>query len=158
MTHLCSFCGWVIFHCVCIAHLLYPFLCWQTFMLLPRPACCKWCCNKHLGYSAQLDTAHLWPTFWVTRGYSVSWRGFSNIIVQSNHVGSESKIQIPGPSPSRSEAEPRWSWFWWAVCQLSYENKYLLSSAFYSFLLPLIHVSSVTVVCPVTSLSLIFLV
>ena len=75
MTPLCSFCGWVAFHCVYIAHLLYPFLCWWIFMLLPCPACCKQCCNKHLGYSAQWDPAHLWPTFWVTRGYSISWRG-----------------------------------------------------------------------------------
>ena len=75
MTQLCSFFGWVIFHCVYIAHLLYPFLCGWTFMLPPCPAYCKQCCNKHLGYSAQWDPAHLWPTFWVTRGYSISWRG-----------------------------------------------------------------------------------
>ena len=25
------FCDWVIFHCLCIPHLLYPFVCWCTF-------------------------------------------------------------------------------------------------------------------------------
>ena len=29
------FYGWVIFHCVYILHLLYPFICWWTFRLLP---------------------------------------------------------------------------------------------------------------------------
>ena len=33
--------------------------------------------------------------------------GVSNIVVQRNHLGSESNIQIPGPFPSRPEVEPR---------------------------------------------------
>ena len=31
------FYGWVIFHCIYVPHLLYPFLCWWTFRLLPCP-------------------------------------------------------------------------------------------------------------------------
>ena len=30
-----SFCGWVVFHCVYVSHLLYSFICQQTFRLLP---------------------------------------------------------------------------------------------------------------------------
>ena len=29
------FYGWVILHCIYVPHLLYPFLCWWTFRLLP---------------------------------------------------------------------------------------------------------------------------
>ena len=28
------FYGWVVFHCIYVPHLLYPFLCWWTFRLL----------------------------------------------------------------------------------------------------------------------------
>ena len=41
------------------------------------------------------------------KGLQYLMEGVSNIVVQSRHLGSESKIQIPGPSPSRLEAEPR---------------------------------------------------
>ena len=44
-----SFYGWVISHCIYVPHLLYPFLCWWTFMLLPCPSYCKQCCNEHWG-------------------------------------------------------------------------------------------------------------
>ena len=33
-----QFYGWIIFHCVYVAHVLYPLLCWWTFSLLPCPA------------------------------------------------------------------------------------------------------------------------
>ena len=39
--------GWVIFHCIHAPHLLYPFLCWWTFRLLPCPGYCKQCCSEH---------------------------------------------------------------------------------------------------------------
>ena len=42
-----SFNSWVIFHCIYVPHLLYPFLCWWTFRLLLCPGCCKQCCNEH---------------------------------------------------------------------------------------------------------------
>ena len=35
------FYGWVIFHCIYVPHLLYPFICWWTFKLLPCPGYCK---------------------------------------------------------------------------------------------------------------------
>ena len=36
------FYGWVVFHCIYVPHLLYPFICWWTFRLLP----CLGCCNS----------------------------------------------------------------------------------------------------------------
>ena len=41
-----SFYGWVIFHCMCALHLLYPFLCQWTFRLLPCLGYCKYCCSE----------------------------------------------------------------------------------------------------------------
>ena len=35
------FCGWVIFNCIYVPHLLYPSLHWWTFMLFPCPGYCK---------------------------------------------------------------------------------------------------------------------
>ena len=32
---MCSFYGWVIFHCIYVPQLLYPFICWWTSRLLP---------------------------------------------------------------------------------------------------------------------------
>ena len=34
---------------ISVLHLLYPFLCWWTFRLLPCPGYCKQCCNEHWG-------------------------------------------------------------------------------------------------------------
>ena len=48
--------GWVIFHCMCVPHLLYPFLCPWTFRLLPCLGCCKQCCNEHWGVHILLKT------------------------------------------------------------------------------------------------------
>ena len=35
------FYGWVLFHCIYVPQLLYPFICWWTPRLLPRPSYCK---------------------------------------------------------------------------------------------------------------------
>ena len=32
---------WLIFHCIYVPHLLYPFICWWTLRLLPCPGYCK---------------------------------------------------------------------------------------------------------------------
>ena len=41
--------SWVIFHCVYVPQLSYPFVCWWTSVLLPCPSYCKQCYNKHWG-------------------------------------------------------------------------------------------------------------
>ena len=38
MESFWSFYDWVIFHCIYVPHLLYPFLCWWTVRLLLCPA------------------------------------------------------------------------------------------------------------------------
>ena len=40
MTQFCSFDGWVVLHCICVQHLLCPFICWWTYSLLPSPGYC----------------------------------------------------------------------------------------------------------------------
>ena len=35
------FYGWVIFHCIYVPHLLYPFICHWTIRLFPCPGYCK---------------------------------------------------------------------------------------------------------------------
>ena len=43
MALFCSFNVWVILNCIYVPHLLYPFLCWWTFRLLP----CLGYCNRY---------------------------------------------------------------------------------------------------------------
>ena len=35
------FYGWVLFRCIYVPHLLYPFICWLTYRLFPRLGYCK---------------------------------------------------------------------------------------------------------------------
>ena len=44
-----SFLWLIIFHCISVPHLLYSFICWWTFRLLPYPGYCKQCFSEHLG-------------------------------------------------------------------------------------------------------------
>ena len=48
ITQFCFFYGWVIFHCIYVSHLLYPFICQWIFRLLPCPGYCEYCCNEHM--------------------------------------------------------------------------------------------------------------
>ena len=41
--------GWVIFHCLYVPQLSYPFVCWRTSRLLPCPGNCKQCCDEQWG-------------------------------------------------------------------------------------------------------------
>ena len=41
ITQFHFFYGWIIFHCIYVPHLLYPFICWWTLRLLPCPGYCK---------------------------------------------------------------------------------------------------------------------
>ena len=49
MAEFHSFYGSIIFHCIFIPHLLYPFICWWTPGLLPYCGYCKQCCCEHWG-------------------------------------------------------------------------------------------------------------
>ena len=43
------FCGQVIFHCIYVPHLFYPFICQRTSRLFLCFGCCEECCYEHMG-------------------------------------------------------------------------------------------------------------
>ena len=47
-------------HYIFLPHLLYPFLCWWTFRLLPCLGCCKQCFSEHWGACIFLNYGFLW--------------------------------------------------------------------------------------------------
>ena len=47
-TSLCFY-VYVIFHCICVPHLLNPFICQWTFRLFPCLDYCEQSCNEHRG-------------------------------------------------------------------------------------------------------------
>ena len=54
-----SFHGWVIFHCVYVPQLSYPFICWWTSRLLPCPGYSKQCCDEHWDTHVSFDSGFL---------------------------------------------------------------------------------------------------
>ena len=79
---------WLIFHCIYVPHLLYPFLHWRTFRLLP--------CN-----STALDSAlrALSFTHWVT-------------LPCPQEIGSgKVRRPTPGPPVCREQSSGPWVWF-----------------------------------------------
>ena len=55
-----SFFLWLTVHCIYVPHLLYPFLCQWTFMLLPCLGYCKQSCNEHWGACILSNNVFLW--------------------------------------------------------------------------------------------------
>ena len=51
--------SWVIFHCVYVPQLPYPFICWWTSRLLPCPSYCKQCCDEHWGTRVSFNSGFL---------------------------------------------------------------------------------------------------
>ena len=51
--------GWVILHCVYVPLLSYPFICWWTSRLLPRPGYYKQCCDEHWGTCVSFNSGFL---------------------------------------------------------------------------------------------------
>ena len=51
--------SWVIFHCVYVPQLSYPFICWWTSRLLPCPSYCKQLCNEHCGTRISFNSGFL---------------------------------------------------------------------------------------------------
>ena len=54
-----SFFGWVIFHCVYVPQLSYPFVCWWTSRLLTCPSYCKQYCNEHWSICVSFNSGFL---------------------------------------------------------------------------------------------------
>ena len=51
--------SWVIFYCVYVPQLSYPFICWWTSRLLPCPGYCKQCCDEHWGTRVSFNSGFL---------------------------------------------------------------------------------------------------
>ena len=51
--------SWVIFHCVYVLLLSYPFICRWTSRLLPCLGYCKQCCDKHWGTHVSFNSGFL---------------------------------------------------------------------------------------------------
>ena len=47
---------YILHYPIAYIYLLYPFLCWWTFMLLPRPGYCKQCCYEHWSALSSFQT------------------------------------------------------------------------------------------------------
>ena len=64
----------VVFHCIYVSHLLYPFIPWWTFRLLLCPGYYKQCCNEHWGTCILSDHVFLW-IYAQEKIKSIGWRG-----------------------------------------------------------------------------------
>ena len=51
--------GCVIFHCVYVPQLSYPFVCWWASRLLPCPGYYKQCCDEHWGTCVSFNSGFL---------------------------------------------------------------------------------------------------
>ena len=51
--------SWVIFHCVYVPQLSYPFIWWWTSRLLPCPGYYKQCCGEHWGTRVSFNSGFL---------------------------------------------------------------------------------------------------
>ena len=80
--------SWVIFHCVYVPQLFYPFVCQWTSRLLPCPSYCKQCCNEHWGTCVSFISGFLgvyaqqWD-FWVI------WEFYFQVFKESSHCSPE---------------------------------------------------------------------
>ena len=53
------FYSWIIFHCIYVPQLLYPFICQSTSRLLLGPSYCKQCCNEPWGTNVSFNSGFL---------------------------------------------------------------------------------------------------
>ena len=54
--------GWVVFHGICVPHLLYPFICQWTCRLFPSLGYCKQCYCEHRGWMYLFELQSVWIT------------------------------------------------------------------------------------------------
>ena len=82
------FYDWVIFHCIYVPHLLYPFLCWWTFRLLPCPCIYRTLCP--VKSVAMNINVHM--SFWIMvfSGYMSSSRTAGSLLLFSHSALSDS--------------------------------------------------------------------
>ena len=96
LTQMCSFL-WLIFHCVYIPQLLYPFICQWTSRLLPCLKSVKWKWSRSV-VSDSLQPHGLWPTRllhpWDSPGKSTGVGCHLLLIVLQWTLGSMSLCQL----------------------------------------------------------------
>ena len=82
------FYSWVIFHCVYVPQLSYPFVCQWTSRLLPCPSYCKQWCNEHWGTCVSFSSGFLsvyvqqWDC-WVTWQFYFQFSGNLHTVLHS---------------------------------------------------------------------------
>ena len=86
MALFCSFLQHcVVFHCIYVPHLLYPFICWWTFRLFPCLGYCEQCCYEHRSaYFFNKFIYFIYFHFWLC-WVSVAVRGLSLVVASGGY-------------------------------------------------------------------------
>ena len=77
---------WVVFHCVYVSQLSYPFICWWASRLLPSLSYCKHCWDEHWGTCVSFNSgflsvcAHQWDCWVAWHFYFQFLRKFHTVL------------------------------------------------------------------------------
>ena len=149
--------AWVAFHCILTPHLLYPFICWWTFMLLPCLGYSKQCCYEHsvqFGWSVVSDFCD--PRNHSTPGLPVHYQLLELTQTHVHWVGDviQPSYLLSSPSPPAPICSQHQGLFQWVnplhdvAKVLEFQLQHQTST------LPLLLISPVTLDKPITPSSL----
>ena len=82
----------VIFHCVYVPQLSYPFVCRWASRLLPWPGYCKQCCSEHWGTRVSFNSGFLGWTLW--EKVRVGWFERTALKHVYYHIWNRSPVQV----------------------------------------------------------------